>query len=114
MDKQIFDTLRGWALAYKDAGETSAMILRDSSQAVMDECSKRMQALQRCEDELAHLEGRKDLPKALQRYYDAKNDMPCTSCMYGTDGPVHPECRRKMDQYFRSLELLLQYACAMV
>ena len=110
MDKHIFETLRGWSQAYKIASENSAMILLDSSQVVMDECSRRMQALQRFEEELALLEGKPGIPKALQRYYDAKNDMPCASCMYGAAGPVHAECRRKTDQYFRAVELLYVYA----
>ena len=114
MDKIIYEALRAWATAYDAASTNSSLILRESSDEVLQLCAERMQELQRREQVLLDLEGQKGLPKPLVSFLSAKNDIACASCMYSSAGPVHTECQRRIDVYFRAVDNLYVYASGLV
>lgn len=109
MDREIFSALTAWASAYKLTSDNSTIILRDASDETMRLCAERIQDLQHCEQALLDMEGRKDLPRPLQTFLYAKNDIACVSCMYGGAGPIHHWCQTKINFMFRSTQVLFDY-----
>lgn len=115
MDKHLYDTLRAWGAAKKAASVNADLIVKSNfKDSVMHECAKRMETLGRHEQELIDMEGRKDLPKPLATFLAARNDMGCSACMYSSAGPKHPECQRRLDHYFRSIDELTLYVATML
>lgn len=116
MDKKhLNDTLRAWGAAKKAVSVNSDLIVKSNfSTKVMHECAERMKTLGRYEQDLYDMEGQPDLPKPLETFLTARNDMGCGSCMYSSASPKHDECKRRLDHYFRSIDALALYVFAML
>jgi hypothetical protein len=109
MTTQVQAALRLWATAKRNASENTRLILRDSSDATMRLCAERMKILQEAENVLLTLDGA-DLPEQLVRFKKAEEDRGCCVCWVRSDNSLHPECRAKINEFFRAQDNLMEFA----
>lgn len=105
----VSQTIRQWAEAHQAAQRNPGVMIESNfSQPVMEECAARMKKLEYAEDEMLSLN--RAIPQALQNHMDARADRACSSCWFSSRGPKHPECRSKIDRFFRTRTELYNYA----
>lgn len=109
----IQDSIRYWAAAIEKASENPTLLLKHYSEKIFQECASRMNALDNAENymlDLMYKEGPSLTPSALKLYSDARQNMDCPKCRFSSSMPEHPECKKKIDRFFRAKENLIRYA----
>lgn len=110
MDQEIYKALLAWGAARKATKDNASRLVESNfDEQVMKQCAERMKAFGEAEHALFMLETRKDLPKVLVQFFKAYHDRGCTVCLLSSSPPVHEECARSIDIYFRAIEELESY-----
>lgn len=109
MDTYVLETIRLWARSKKSAEQNTAVLLAEGSVA-LDECVRRIKVVKAAEDAMLELQGRSELPQELLTFFEAREDSGCIKCWVSSNpSSFHPECRKKIDRYFRVEEDLIVY-----
>jgi hypothetical protein len=104
----VKDRIATWAIACDTAKDNADLLIKDHMKH-HEECARRMRVLGVAEDEMLRLADRSNLPAPLKRFINANDDRGCSGCWLSSAGPSHPECAAKIDEWFTSRRLLVQY-----
>ena len=107
---QVLDRIIAWGHAHAAVRDNTNLLLKNW-EANHELCAHRMKVLEEAENEMLALSGRTDLPPALVRYINAKDDSGCSQCWYSSRHNLnHPDCQAKIQEYFLAREHLEQFA----
>ena len=81
----------------------------ENCRRISDLCSERMEQLHEAGKAVDAFKGQADVLPQLQVLWNAEADDGCASCHLSAFGPRHPECKEKMERYWKAHHTLLDW-----